>query len=102
VLSVGFGRQDIPRDVPGVLSRSPLCRAGQGAASGLGRAFSSRLRAVPAAPAGGGGVRGWGRDGLGTGRRGGGARARRALMLTTLCACGSSGAAACGAAALMA
>jgi hypothetical protein len=29
----------------------------------------------------GGGVRGWGRDGLGTGRRGGGARARRALML---------------------
>src|SRR2546426_6221626 len=31
----------------------------------------------------GGGVRGWGRDGLGTGRRGGGARARRALMSTT-------------------
>ena len=28
-------------------------------------------------------MRGWGRDGLGTGRRGGGARARRALMSTT-------------------
>ena len=44
-------------------------------------AFFSRLcgRAVPAAPAGGG-VRGWGRDGLGTGARGRGARARRALM----------------------
>ena len=30
----------------------------------------------------GGGVRGWGREGLGRGRRGGVARARRALMLT--------------------
>jgi len=29
-----------------------------------------RPDAVPAAPAGGGGVRGWGRDGLGTGERG--------------------------------
>ncbi len=37
--------------------------------------------AVPAAPAG---VRGWGRDGLGTGARGRGARARRALMLPSL------------------
>ena len=32
------------------------------------------------------GVRGWGRDGLGTGRRGGGARARRAFMLPSLTA----------------
>ena len=39
------------------------------------------------------GVRGWGRDGLGTGARGRGARALMALMLTIPCACGSSGAA---------
>src|SRR5713101_5969851 len=38
--------------------------------------------AVPTAPAGGG-VQGWGRDGLGTGVRGRGARTRRALMSTT-------------------
>jgi CBS domain-containing protein len=42
------------------------------------------VRAVPAAPAGGR-RGGWGRDGLGTGARGMGARARRALMSTTLC-----------------
>ena len=41
-----------------------------------------RPHAVPAAPAGGG-VRGWGRDSLGTGAQGRGARARRALMSTT-------------------
>ena len=43
---------------------------------------ATKKPAVPAAPAGGG-VRGWGRDGLGTGARGRGARARRALMSTT-------------------
>jgi hypothetical protein len=47
------------------------------------------------------GVRGWGRDDLGTGARGRGARARRALMSTTRCACGSSGAAVCGAGGVM-
>ena len=43
-----------------------------------------RAATVPAAPAGGG-VRGWGRDGLGTGTRGRGARARRAFVLPSLC-----------------
>lgn len=45
---------------------------------------SPRVHAVPAGSTGGGGVRGWGRDGLGTGRRGGGARVRRTLMLTCM------------------
>jgi succinyl-diaminopimelate desuccinylase len=45
-------------------------------------ALAGAAAAVPAAPAGGG-VRGWGRDGLGTAARGRGARALRALMSTT-------------------
>jgi len=50
-----------------------------------GRASAEALAAaedvaVPAAPSGGG-VRGWGRDDLGTGAPGRGARARRALMV---------------------
>ncbi len=49
------------------------------------RAIPSNGPAVPAAPAGGG-VRGWGRDGLGTGEQGaqvGGARAGRTFMVST-------------------
>ena len=92
----GWGRDDLGTGARGrgararraLMSPTRLLRAGmtwveRGRREGEARCRCfDRAAAVPAAPSAGCGVRGWERDGLGTGARKG-ARARRALMSTT-------------------